>query len=120
VATELSYHGAKQMPTGSSFSDEQLRFRAHSLIEGGALRVAICTHLYAGAGTGRPWDLCREPIKREHVEYEVRDPEGANPLFFHLRCHQAWQRECIHRLTRNAAVQLRETMSQLGSDGVPT
>jgi hypothetical protein len=86
------------MPTGSSWSNRQLISLARNLIDGGQLPVAVYTRLFAGLGTGQTCDLCRQPITHEHVEYEVRDANDGNPLNFHLRCHQAWQCECIHRL----------------------
>jgi hypothetical protein len=85
------------MPTGCTYSDEQLRWRAVEAIVSGRLPLAITTRLKASFGIGSTCCLCGQEITRSHAEYEVVDVRDGRSLVLHVRCHQAWQLECIHR-----------------------
>jgi hypothetical protein len=58
-----------------------------------AMRRARPLKLWAGKGHGAPCDHCRVLIAPSDVEYEVdAELDGARiTLFFHQRCHDAWQ-----------------------------
>jgi hypothetical protein len=75
-----------------------LRLRARERIEDGRLPATQITRLVADYGRGDWCLLCDEPIAREQIEYEIEDPRGADALIFHLRCHEAWQLECVYLL----------------------
>jgi hypothetical protein len=86
------------MPTGSSLTDEELRARAREQLEAGRLPCAISTYVNAAYGGGRRCALCEERIERTHIEYEIADLRHSGSTFFHLRCHHAWQLECLCRM----------------------
>lgn len=95
--------GLCAMPTGSSLSNEQLRSLARERLDDGRLPEAICTTLDAGYGSGESCVLCDELILPAHTEYMIADPRHGEALLFHLRCHHAWQLECIARFRGRAA-----------------
>ena len=95
------------MPVGCTLPDDELRSRARERIDSGRLPLAISTFVDAAFGTGNTCRLCDEPITREHVEYEVRDRPQDKGFVMHLRCHQNWQLECIHRMWRRPAKQVQ-------------
>jgi len=104
------------MPAGSSLSDYDLRFRAGECIDDGRLPVAVSTRLAAGYGTGKPCILCQELVTSEHMEYEVDSPRDGKTLTFHLRCHLAWQLECIRRLPARPPVRVTEPSASQSAD----
>jgi hypothetical protein len=85
------------MPIGSSLSNDQLRSLARERLNDGRLPEAILTTLDAGYGGGESCVLCDELILPGHTEYVIADPRHGEALLFHLRCHHAWQLECIAR-----------------------
>jgi hypothetical protein len=85
------------MPAGSTLSNEQLRTLARERLDDGHLPLAISRTLDAGYGSSESCVLCREPILALHTEYVIADPRTGKALLFHLRCHQAWQIECVQR-----------------------
>jgi hypothetical protein len=86
------------MPTGSSLSNDQLLALARARLADGQLPVVISTRVDAGYGVGHACTLCNQLITRAHTEYDVRPEPAGSVLVFHLRCHQAWQLECIRRM----------------------
>ncbi len=93
-----------------NLSIDELRVMAARRISSGALPVAISHRLYAGMGRGVPCGVCGQHIEPDHVEYEVPDPRGGGgSINFHLRCHSAWQLECLRRLPPRPAERVEST-----------
>ena len=44
---------------------------------------------WAGHGSGAACDLCRDPITREEIEYEVEE-SGKDSIRMHFACYQRW------------------------------
>jgi len=89
---------------------DELRLMAARMIGSGSLPVAISHRLYAGMGRGLPCGVCGQRIESEQVEYEVPDPRGGGgSICFHLRCHSAWQLECLRRLPPRPAERVEST-----------
>src|SRR5215469_10361881 len=83
------------MPYGPRLSEHELRSVARQLIIDGQLPILFAKRLVASYGAGSPCCLCRQPIEKHHVEYQVTDAHDGGRLSFHLFCHAAWQLECI-------------------------
>lgn len=91
------------MPHGPRISDDSLRWIAHERIADGGLPVTFPHFVHAGYGSGRICRLCREPIERHQVEYEVTDDRDGRPFSLHLACHAIWQLECRALVNDGAA-----------------
>ena len=67
--------------------------RAH--LEQGRLPVLVNPYVKASyGGVGANCEVCAREIEKHDAEYEVRNANG-HPFLFHLRCHHAWQAECV-------------------------
>ena len=75
--------------------ENELRARARTLIEQGALPAHSPSSTYGGYGSGGRCSLCGVPIARTEVEYEVA--YGNDAYRFHFMCHAAWQLEQARR-----------------------
>ena len=96
------------MPYGSGSSDPELRSLARQRLDAAQLPLALTGQLYAGRGSGQRCALCAQKIEPEHVEYEVDIASDVRTLLFHLRCHNAWQLECVNRMHPKPAVKVIE------------
>jgi hypothetical protein len=63
----------------------------------GALPAEPPTKMWVGKGTGRPCNVCDQPITHHELEYEA-DLPGDRMLRFHQICLTVWHEERGHRL----------------------
>ena len=72
--------------------EQELRALARERIAKGELPGEPSPKVWGGYGTGRPCSLCREPVQRDQIEFEV---DGAgHVLIFHMICQGVWHLEC--------------------------
>lgn len=76
--------------------ETELRLTARERIAKGQLPSQTPAQIWAGNGSGQPCALCRKPIQREEVEFEIEDRSdgAARTLRFHQVCESVWQLEC--------------------------
>jgi len=72
--------------------EQELRALARQRIAKGELPGAPSLKIWGGYGTGRLCSLCREPVQRDQIEFEVESAGRA--LIFHMICQSVWQLEC--------------------------
>lgn len=78
--------------------EQHLRVMARERIAKGDLPCEPVARIWGGYGTGQLCALCRDPIQRDQIEYEVeRMPAGRDNLLFHMICQSVWQLECANR-----------------------
>jgi hypothetical protein len=76
--------------------EAQLRRRARELIHQGLLPRTSSLNTWGGPANAELCSLCKQPIERDELEYEVEDRFRADVRIyrFHFSCHAAWQFEC--------------------------
>jgi len=76
--------------------ESELRERARQRIQDGRLPAVRVLRAWGGKGNGDRCSLCEQPIAPDDVLYEVEVlTHGSTRGYqFHLKCHDAWQREC--------------------------
>jgi hypothetical protein len=77
----------------------ELRHRARELIHQGLLPCTSSLDTWGGPATAELCSLCKQPITRDDLEYEVEDRFTLDVRIyrFHFSCHAAWQFECAHQ-----------------------
>ena len=78
--------------TGGSDIDG-LRALVRSRLATGALFPLQNTSAWASYGEDNPCAVCREPITRAEVEYEVSSTVVDTTVRTHLRCYMMWKEE---------------------------
>ena len=78
--------------TGSSDNDG-LRALVRARLATGALFPLHGTRAWASYGEDNPCLVCREPITRAQVEYEVSSAVADTTVRTHLRCYMLWKQE---------------------------
>jgi hypothetical protein len=80
-------------------SDETLlREKARELIETGKLPNRRPDRMWGGHGDGADCPVCRAPVTREEVEYELEferkgDDRALDTYHFHIDCLRVWESE---------------------------
>ena len=74
--------------------EHRLRALARERIAKGELPSEPALRMWGGDGTGRLCSLCREPVQRDQIEFEVES--GRHNLIFHMVCQSVWQLECAN------------------------
>jgi hypothetical protein len=80
-------------------SDESLlREKAREVIETGTLPNRRPDRTWAGRGVGAECAICRAPVTRDEIEYEIEfarngDDSGLDSYHVHVRCLEAWVSE---------------------------
>lgn len=80
--------------------DADIRLLVSSHIASGRLPAVVVCSALAGYGSGGMCIVCDRHIQRDETEYEVEAVSSPEVLRFHLRCHDAWQRECLEGAKR--------------------
>ena len=89
----------------SQMSDEgALCEKAREMIQAGQLPDRYPDRTWGGPGVGADCTICRVPVKRDEVEFEIEftrsgDNPGLDTYQFHIRCFAAWELE-RHNLER--------------------
>jgi hypothetical protein len=79
----------------SNKPEAELRPLARERIANGELPCEPAFRIWGSYGTEQQCSLCREPIQRNEIEYEVeRTVTGHEHLVFHMLCLSIWQLEC--------------------------
>ena len=73
--------------------DEQTRALVRERLVSGRLPRVVPETVYAGRGTSTRCAVCSQPITPQQIEYEIA-VSGAQPLVFHMQCHDVWLTEC--------------------------
>jgi hypothetical protein len=86
--------GAIVVASGPDIPAQQLQAMVRERIEQGRLPVVVDPYVKAGyGGFGANCEVCAREIQKHDAEYQVPNANGS--FLFHLRCHHAWQAECV-------------------------
>ena len=62
-------------------------------ISSGRLPYTSNLRVWGGRGSGKPCDLCAQPVDSSESEIELDGADGG--ARFHVRCHSAWLHACL-------------------------
>ena len=89
------------MLTGPDIPAHEIEAMVREHLQQGRLPRLINPYVKAGyGGVGANCEVCGREIQKHDAGYEVPNVNGP-PFLFHLRCHHAWQAECV-RLQKEA------------------
>lgn len=89
------------MSSGPDIPEDLLRAMVMAALEENRLPLTVNGRVKASyGGVGSTCEVCGEAIQWDQIEYEATDARDRRPLSFHLRCHRAWQAECIRRAAK--------------------
>lgn len=79
--------------------ESTLRAKAREVIRTGKLPDRRPDRTWGGPGVGAPCTICREPVTKDQLEFEIQfaidgDAEpGLDKFHIHVRCFAAWEFE---------------------------